>query len=395
MNKKNLKKYSGLSMIMGGVILLSGCGQVSTAVDNKDVAVEVIDNTVTSNPKLVVSTMTSTTKSNTTTSVSFTTKFNTTTVLTSTTSLATTSVKNEEELFANAGYGYKESEKEVNKENVNSNLDEYTNILYNTVTMSMDGKYAYSKYAGYYKITNDDSIQDVCDKFNITVNELYSKNPNLGGYGAGTVIAYPVMEELYLGHIGDDIKEISVETGVDIDTIMSNNILNLSGSTLKEESYILLHKFVGDENSYVTNKGVVNIINNNRIFGDKVVNACGFTGASNHFLALNESVYNYGVNDVVFYTFYDDSYKSETICNNAKDIICVDGIPVAILRNESDIKKIADSVNVTLDDMAYMQWESSVCDGYSICTSGDNSYVIMNGMEMDDLDLGKGYTKTK
>ena len=80
-----------------------------------------------------------------------------------------------------------------------------------------------------------------------------------------------------------------------------------------------------------------------------------------------------------------------TKCFNAKDILRVEGLPVAVLRNDNDIKELAGSV----DDTAYMQWGSTVCDGYSKCTSGDNSYVIMNGMEMDDLDLGKSYTKTK
>jgi len=400
MNKKNLKKYSGLSIFMGGILTLSGCGVVKKTGESNSFETSSIVTTVetTTEPFAYAGygykqyLKNKEKEEQPTTDVEPTTE-----------SFASAGEyvenKNEEvvepttEPFAYAGYGYKQYLKTENK--TNAELNGNTDILYSSYVMSMDCKYVYSRYDDFYKITDEDSIEDICNRFNISTSELYSHNPKLGAYPVGTTIAYPVMEELYLGHIGDNIEEIAIETGVDIDIIKSNNKLNLSGSILNEESQISLHKFIGNENSYVTNKGVVNIINNNRIFGDKIIQASGFAGASSHYLALNESVYSYGVNDVMSYTFYDDDYKSEFVCSNAKDIISVDGMPIALLRNDSDIKTLADSVNVPVDDMAYMQWGSNVSDSYSICTSGENSYVVMNGMNMGNLDLSKSYTKTK
>ena len=390
MKINDFKKYSGLSLFMGSVLALSGCGVVGKNSESNSFEASSIVTTVetTTEPFAYAGYgykqyLKNKEKEEQSTTESSTYVVDSQEVVESTT-----------EPFAYAGYGYKQYLKTENK--TNAELNGYTDILYSSYVMSMDGKYLYSKYDDFYKITDDDSIDDVCNKFNITTSDLYSHNPKLGAYPVGSVIAYPVMEELYLGHIGDNIEEISIETGVDIDIIKGNNNLNLSGSILNEESQILLHKFIGNDNSYVTNKGVVNIINNNRVYGSKVVQAGGFAGASNHYLALQEDVFSYGVNKVVAYSFNDDCrYSTNIVCSNAKDIISVDGMPIALLRNESDVKALADSVNVPVDDMAYMQWGSYASDGYSVCTSGDSSYVVMNGINMSNLDLGKSYTKSK
>ena len=402
MNKKNLKKYSGLSLIMGGVLTLSGCGVVKST------------NTVFSEE---ASNIASTTEP--TTEPFAYAGYGYKEYLKEKEKVEPTTVEKTTEPFAYAGYGYKEYMENVedvvepttepfayagygykeyikNGGNDFEDLSENDDILYSTIEKSMDEKYAYLKHDDFYEITDNDSLEDVCNKFNITIEELYSHNPKLGAYPIGTSVAYPVMEELYLGQAGENINEISIETGVDINVIKSNNKLNLSGSVLNEDSQILLHKFIGSENSYVTNKGVVNIINNNRVYGSKVVQAGGFAGASNHYLALQDDVYSYGVNRVVAYSFNgDNKYSTDVICFNAKDIIDVDGMPVAILRNDADVKILAESVNVPFDEMANMQWGSYASDGYSICTSGDKSYVVMNGLEVDNLDFGRSYTKTK
>ena len=70
-------------------------------------------------------------------------------------------------------------------------------------------------------------------------------------------------------------------------------------------------------------------------------------------------------------------------------------MPIALLRNDNDIANIAESVGVSVDDMAYMQWGSTVSDGYSMNNSGNNSYVIMTGIKIDNLDLDKGQSKIK
>ena len=376
MNKKNLKKYNGLSLLMGGVLTLSGCGVVANAGNDEY-----------SEGTNVVTTVEPTTEPFAYAGYGYKEYMKEQETSVEPTTEATT------EPFAYAGYGYKQYIKE--QEDYARQDALATDISYCTMNKSMDEKYAYYKHDDFYKVTDNDSIGELCEKFNITMDEFYAHNPKLGAYPIGQYVAYPVLEELYMSHAGDNIDEISIETGVDIDVIKSNNDLNLSGSILNEDSQILLHKFVGNENSYVTNKGVVNIINNNRVYGSKVVQARGFAGATGHYLALQEDVYSYGVNHVVAYSFNGDNrYSSEIICSNAKDITVVDGLPLAILRNSSDIEALADSINVEVDDMAYMQWGSYVSDGYSVCTNGDDSYVIMNGMDMD-LDLGKSYSKRK
>jgi len=406
MNKINLKKYSGLSLLMGGVLTLSGCGVVANAGnDGYSEGSVIVTTESTTEPYAYAGYgykeyMKNEGKS----------EVESTTVPTTTEPFAYAGygykeyMKNQEvttepiteattEPYAYAGYGYKQYIKE--QEELAKQEALATDISYSTMNKSMDEKYAYYRHDDFYKVTDNDSIGELCERFNITMDELYAHNPKLGAYPIGQSIAYPVLEELYIGHAGDDINEISIETGVDVNVIKTNNMLNLSGSILNEDSQILLHKFVGNENSYVTNKGVVNIINNNRVYGSKVVQARGFAGATGHYLALQEDVYSYGVNQVVAYSFNGDNrYSINYVCFNAKDIIVVDGLPVAILRNDADIKDLADSVNVEVDDMAYMQWGSYAADGYSVCTNGDNSYVIMNGMDMD-LDLGKSYSKRK
>ena len=62
-------------------------------------------------------------------------------------------------------------------------------------------------------------------------------------------------------------------------------------------------------------------------------------------------------------------------------------MPIALLRNDNDIKALADFANVPMDDMAYMQWGSTVTDGYTVNTSVYNNYVVMNDLNLDYLDV--------
>ena len=388
---KNIKKYSGLSMIMGTVLVLSGCGQVKPVEqednfsNNVDVSVDVVNNTN-----------------------------STTTVLTTPVVTTTTEVKP----FAYAGYGYSdyiESQEDVSEVEpfaykdyiefekgltvdsetvVNESSSAEVAISSCSCTKDIYGQYAYLRYDDTYTITNDDSLQELCGKFNMTVNQFYQLNSNVKSFVPGTVVKHPVMDELYIAKKGESVSAISIETGVDMDTIISKN--SLSDDILESDTYLLLHKFNSDENSYITNKGVVNIINDNRIYGNKIIQASGFAGASRKMLVLNESVYSYGVNDVVLYTFNEDnSYTSQVVCSNAKDIISVDGMPIALLRNTDDIEALATSVHVPCDSMAYMQWESTVSDNCAVCTSGNTNYVIMNGSEINDLNVDNSFVKTK
>ncbi len=374
MTISKLKKYSSLSIIMGGVMLLSGCDVVGTC--DYHASVNHIYLSDAPEKDASISSVVITTSTGTTTTVATTTSVNVDEDL----------VECVDEPYVNAGASY---------DNFKEDLNKYTDILFSSYAKDMDSRYIYYKYQDFYSITNDDSITDICDRFNITVDDFYSYNPKIANYNPGTFITYPVMDEIYVGKKGENINSIAVDTGVDIELILNNNNLNLSDDILNENTYIFLHKFIGNETSYKTNKGIVNVINNNRIFGNKVVQAGGFAGASRYVLVLNESVYSYGVNDVICYTFDGNSYTSDIVCFNAKDILSVDGMPVALLRNDDDIKALAESVSVDVDDMAFMQWGSVVSDGYSVSNSDDNSYVIMNGIKMDDLDLGKSLVKKK
>ena len=70
-------------------------------------------------------------------------------------------------------------------------------------------------------------------------------------------------------------------------------------------------------------------------------------------------------------------------------------MPVAIFRNDDDIKELADSVSVEVNDMAHMQWDSYNSSDYPVYTNGDLKYIAMNGMEMGNIDLDKTLVKTR
>ena len=306
------------------------------------------------------------------------------------------------EPYAYAGYGYKEYEKSMNvdtqsytSDGYNQNVSDfgrYTDILYSNEATSMDGKYVYLRCDDFYKMVTEDTIDGLCSKFNISTEQLCAHNPTVNDYSEGTVIAYPVMSEFYVGKKGESINSIAVETGVDVDYIINNNKLDLTGNILNNDEHIFLHKFIGNDSSYKTNKGVVNIINNNRILGNKVIKIGNF---SDCVVALNESVYSYGVNDVTCYSFDGNKYISDIICFNAKDIIVVDGKPIAVLRNYDDIVKLAKSAGVDIDDTAYLQWGSTVCTDYFVDTSANNDYVIIEGVKNKSLGLNKSLVKSK
>lgn len=423
---KNIKKYSGLSMIMGTVLVLAGCGQVKP-IEKEDYLSNSVE--VESDMDVILTTSTKVTPVVTTTvksgesyvkdnlgnvvisdendnitdyvisgesytkddlgNVIATSENQSIQTISSESYVKGSSgnvVINDDKPFAYAGSGYKEY--------MESQQNDLCDISYCTCEKDMSGKYIYSKYNDTYTIAPNDALDELCEEFNITIDEFYDINKKINSYSPGIVVKHPVMDELYVASKGESIDSISIETGVDKEVIMNNN--NLSSDILDHDAYLLLHKFNGYETSYVTNKGVVNIINNNRIYGNKVINASGFSGATRYFMALNESVYSYGVNDVTCYTFNDDnSYTCQTICTNVRDIISVDGMPVAILRNSNDIEALAASIGVEVEPMDYIQWGSNVSEDYSVCTSGSENYVVINGAEINNLDVDNSFVKTK
>ena len=396
---KNLKKYNKLSIAVSGMIALCGCGAVAAA-DNYSEGTAVVTT--------VESTNEPTTEPFAYAGYGYKQQMKEQEEL----AKAESATEATTEPFAYAGYGYKQQMKEQEKlaETVpttepfayagygyEDDMEEQeTNILYSTAVKSPDGKYMYNRYDACYRLTNEDSLEDVCNKLNITVEEFYEHNADIT-YKAGDVISYPVMDEYYIAHAGDNINEISAEVGINPDKLISDNKdMGLSGLNLVEDTYLFLHQFSGNENSYRNNKGIVNIIENNRIYGDKVIQASGFAGASAHYLVLDNSVYSYGVNTVSCYTFDGESkFSSDIICFNVKDIINVGGMPVAIFRNDDDIKELADSVSVEVNDMAHMQWDSYNSSDYPVYTNGDVKYIAMNGMEMGNIDLDKTLVKTR
>ena len=412
---KNLKKYNKLSIAVSGMIALCGCGAVAAA-GNDDYSEGTA--IVTSIEEVPISE--ATTEPFAYAGYGYKQYIKEQEELDQAATEATTEpfayagygykqyIKEQEELvkaeattepttepFAYAGYGYKEYLREL-EELSKQELTSDTDMLYSTAVKSNDGKYVYETYDGFYRLTENDSLEDVCDKFNMTIDEFYAYNANKADYKAGVIVTYPVMEEFYIAHQGDNLEEIAIETGVNYDELIANNNLSLTGSILDADSYVSLHKFAGDERSYRTNKGTVNIIDNCRIFGDKLVQASGYAGASRHYLVLNNSVYSYGCNDVQCYTFDGvGGVSSSYVCSNAKDIVAVGGMPIAILRNDADVADFADSVGAPVDEMAYMQWASNVAEGYPVCTNGNDSYVVMNGLVVDDIDLNKTLVKTR
>ncbi len=221
------------------------------------------------------------------------------------------------------------------------------------------GKYAYLDRYDKYSCTGEDTIDSLCEKLNLTSQQLLDINNG----EIGKIVKYPVKDEYYVASKGENISSIAILNGVDVSLIEP---YSEDGKTITDSCLVKLHTFIGNETSYETYVGVSNVVRNNKIFGDKIVYATGFSGASNHMFVLNNSRFVADNNMVLEYDFDGtNNYTSELICLNAKDIDSIDGIPVAYLRTENDIDELAAKLPENLP-VCREQYESIPSEKYQL-----------------------------
>ena len=242
-----------------------------------------------------------------------------------------------------------------------------------------------------YEAQEGDTLDSIASALSTTKSELMSIN-SLESEDLSNIksLKYYVKEE-YINLAGcTDLKDTSLSSGVSIDTILDLNNIPKNNTVIGKDAAILLHVYNGNETSYETNIGCVNVIYNNRIVGDKVVFASGFSGASSNVLVLNNVNDDFKSNIVTYYSFDGNSnYESSVICLNARDIDLVNGIPVAYFRNIDDMIKLSNDTGILLDDDFITETNTvNVSSNQLNCDIDNNLYVTYNNMLIENNESG-------
>ena len=355
-----LKKFSGVSILTSGVILMSGCGNVvgkNSEICNTDknasfVTTNIDDLEIVTEP--------------TTISVCTTMPSQTTTVTTTSTVISTTTT----EPFAYAGYGYRDYLKSQEEEKIQDETEpfayagsgyrDYLDELNNSYSFSDDyntDSYRYRYVDGYrdYLVQEGDTIDSLSKKFNITSDQLLECNLSIIDDETllfTGVVRYPVKYELYQLS-GESIDDVSINSCVSKQDLIELNPLDENGS-FGNVSEVVTHVFVGNENSYRDYNGsLVNCVYNNRVYGD-IIYGGGFAGASQYVLAKVDNPYFYGHNDVVLYNFDGNNNinYAKVVCSNAKDIsFSNDEFFNISLRDEQDIIDMFTDMDISIDSV--------------------------------------------
>ena len=192
--------------------------------------------------------------------------------------------------------------------------------------------YKISNLYTHYEVQEEDTLSSIAFKAGISENDVLSIN-HVENISVGDVIFLPIyLVRYYIDNV-KSVNEISMETGVSVDEICELNEVPID-FVFNKGYGVSVKKLFLSQDKYDTEIGVANIINNNIIFGDKVV------PINNDYLVLKNNLYEYGLNDVYLYSFNDGSISCEKLFSNVKDIDLVNGIPVAYIRNYSDIDSL-------------------------------------------------------
>lgn len=381
--KYNLKKFGNIvSVLSGGVILLTGCGvnvDVQVDIGNANNMANIsFDDTLIDNVKaddgVIVTENEIDNISNTEIDD------NTVVAVDVKDTLYVESSKymdsNDDLPFAYAGY------------------NEFNNHLKDLI--GEIGTYSYVDTYYDYSLNEGDTLDSIASALSTTKSELMSIN-SLESEDLSNIksLKYYVKEE-YINLAGcTDLKDTSLSSGVSIDTILDLNNIPKNNTVIGKDAAILLHVYNGNETSYETNIGCVNVIYNNRIVGDKVVFASGFSGASSNVLVLNNVNDDFKSNIVTYYSFDGNSnYESSVICLNARDIDLVNGIPVAYFRNIDDMIKLSNDTGILLDDDFITETNTvNVSSNQLNCDIDNNLYVTYNNMliENNESCLSRSY----
>lgn len=250
-------------------------------------------------------------------------------------------------------------------------------------------EFTYKNEYDEYTIKSGDNLIKIAFKLNCPIEDLVMLNPNIinvNNIRLGDKIKYPVKLEYYNLKEDTKLSDAVFYTGCDLDEVLELNKEYTSGDDIvKSGSSILIHKYVGNETSYKTGKGTVNVVLDNRIYGDKFVKCEGFAGSSGKYLVLENSKFEHGVNTVYTYTFDGcDSFNCERIGTNAKDIGIEDEFPVMYFRTYDDYVDLAKEGNWKLEETTYEELEDAFgtnnIAGYDISNLGGNDFITFNGV---------------
>lgn len=381
--KYNLKKFGNIvSVLSGGVILLTGCGvnvDVQVDIGNANNMANIsFDDTLIDNVKADDGVIVTENEIDNISSTEI--DDNTVVAVDVKDTLYVESSKymdsNDDLPFAYAGY------------------NEFNNHLKDLI--GEIGTYSYVDTYYDYSLNEGDTLDSIASALSTTKSELMSIN-SLESEDLSNIksLKYYVKEE-YINLAGcTDLKDTSLSSGVSIDTILDLNNIPKNNTVIGKDAAILLHVYNGNETSYDTNIGCVNVIYNNRIVGDKVVFASGFSGASSNVLVLNNVNDDFKSNIVTYYSFDGNSnYESSVICLNARDIDLVNGIPVAYFRNIDDMIKLSNDTGILLDDDFITETNTvNVSSNQLNCDIDNNLYVTYNNMliENNESCLSRSY----
>ena len=297
-----------------------------------------------------------------------------------------------EEPYAYAGAGYKEylesmTENTTEEPYAYAGQYEYLNNMnINVYSYDSTGKYVYYDSFDFYSVSDGETIEDICQKLNITYEQFKEYNPYVSDISNVNSIIYPIKIEFYSANAGEMIDSIAIQNGIDVEKIKD---YASSNGKVESDCLINLHVFVGNETSYDTYVGKSNVVYNNKIWGDKIVYGSGKGGASQNLFVLNNSRFVYGTNDVISYSFDGaGNYVSTVVCKNASDINSMYGIPVAYFRTDDEVLELASQLNCDVD---LLQFKTENISNYPVCCDNNgNCFVAYSGMSFNN-----DVTKTK
>ena len=354
------KKHSGLALVTGGALFLSGCGSTNYKDSNDICTVEecpiTFDNrsikTVNEKPYCLSDLATTDLATTVTTGGVNTTSSNITSSST-TSSVNTTTTSLQDSAIVTTSYV---GGSDIDPYNVGL---EYSNCMY------MRNKYFYFDSSEEYVVDGLEDLDSVCSNIGVdSIYDIWDFLPNC--LGPGGIFSYPVKYEYYLAQTGESVSDISYTTGIDESVIRSLNSIPDDMEVFNSTGGVLLHVFKGSSSSYNTKKGVSHVVNNNKIFADKLV-SIGEPGHEKLLGLLNDK-YIYGSNTVSYYEFNGDGiYSTKFLCSNVIDIACVDGELAAYVRDDDYAYCMALSVGISHpDDFALSQFQTHYNYSYDI-----------------------------
>lgn len=405
--KININKGTIASLLTGATLILTGCStyqdnnmKKEVAAGNNAVTSQLDDTVTTTTTTTTVTNVTTTAKTNNKPSTNSTTTTTATSknedaVVTSTTKKEASNPVEQTSEVATDAVVYQTTTTTTKAENKEKTMDDAneqkTKITAPDFVVDYNN-YQYVDTTMDYVIKEDDCpmvMETLVERFHTTRSAIFEANKTgMLAVSPGDIVKIPVKDEYISARAGEDVKGIAACHGIDEKELLELNGMSENDTILKEDTLVKLHRYYGNENSYKTGIGTVNVINNNRIMGENVLYAHGYMGASQRVLSKCSSLS--GTSAATFYLFdgANNIIDAKIICSNPKKIDTINGIPVAYLRTEKDLEDLASTYNVELDDTARMQWESVNYENYTVhVTDDDEQFITFDGRILDGYNL--------